>query len=519
MEHMAPGDTMKFLILDGYTDEPAGLGVPPYIGTYPRYVAGALYKFKHDVHYITIDKLREEIKKGYDFNRFDAVIAICGFHTPGKYLNANPATLREIVSILYNFKGIKILGGPVATKFGSSAEGGKIEDEDRLKYFFDVIAEGDIEAVLYDLLGNGFNLENVDPQRKRNYDELREFANIGARIVKQHPNYPYIIAEIETYRGCSRALGNGCSFCTEPRRFGAPKYREPEDIVEEVKNLYNLGIEYFRIGRQPCMFSYKSLEGADEEVPKPNVVEIERLFKGIQNVSNPKVLHIDNANPAVIARHEEESREVAKILVRYCTGGNIAAFGVESFDEKVIRKNNLLTTPEDVLKAVKILNEIGGNRSPTGLPYLLPGINLLFGLKGETKETFEINYNYLKEIYDSGFMIRRINIRQVVPFFGTELTIKDVKKAKKRKNLFLSFKEKIRNEIDNPMLKRMVPKGTILKDVFIEVEKENLYFGRQFGTYPILIGIPKKDDSSIKVGEFRDVKITGYGRRSITGEV
>jgi len=49
---------MKFLILDGYTDEPAGLGVPPYIGMYPRYAAGVLYKFKHDVDYITIDKLR-----------------------------------------------------------------------------------------------------------------------------------------------------------------------------------------------------------------------------------------------------------------------------------------------------------------------------------------------------------------------------------------------------------------------------------------------------------------------------
>ncbi len=30
----------KITILDCYTDEPAGLGVPPYLGTYPRYLAG-----------------------------------------------------------------------------------------------------------------------------------------------------------------------------------------------------------------------------------------------------------------------------------------------------------------------------------------------------------------------------------------------------------------------------------------------------------------------------------------------
>ena len=30
------------IVLDCYTDEPAGLGVPPYLGTYPRYIAGWL---------------------------------------------------------------------------------------------------------------------------------------------------------------------------------------------------------------------------------------------------------------------------------------------------------------------------------------------------------------------------------------------------------------------------------------------------------------------------------------------
>lgn len=511
------GNFMKFLILDGYTDEPAGLGVPPYIGMYPRYAAGVLYKFKHDVDYITIDKLREELKKGYDFNRYDVVIAICGFHTPGKYLNANPATLREFVSILYNFKGLKILGGPVATKFGSSLEGGKIKDESNLKYFFDVISEGDLDAVLHDLLKNNLNPEKTDGTRLRTYDELDEFAKIGAKIVKLHPNYPNIIAEIETYRGCARAFSGGCSFCTEPRRYGSPKFRNSRDIIEEVRNLYENGIKYFRIGRQPCMFSYMAKDVENTDVPVPNVLEIEKLFKGITSVSKPDVLHIDNANPSVIARHEKEGREIAKILVRHCTPGNVAAFGVESFDEKVISKNCLLTEPEDVLKAVNILNEIGGKRGENGMPHLLPGINLLSGLKGESNDTFEINYDYLKEIYDSENILRRINIRQVVPFFGTDITVKDVEKAKKRKNLFLKFKEKIRTQIDNPMLKRMLPTETILKNVLVEVkEKNDLYFGRQFGSYPILIGIAEKN---VEIGKFVDIKVTGYGRRSITGKI
>lgn len=151
------------------------------------------------------------------------------------------------------------------------------------------------------------------------------------------------------------------------------------------------------------------------------------------------------------------------------------------------------------------------------MPYLLPGINLLSGLKGESNDTFEINYDYLKEIYDSGNILRRINIRQVVPFFGTDITVKDVEKARKRKNLFLKFKEKIRTEIDNPMLKRMLPTETILKNVIVEVkEKNDLYFGRQFGSYPILIGVAEKN---VEIGKFVDIRVTGYGRRSITGKI
>ena len=41
-------------IVDCYTDEPAGLGVPPYLGVYPRYIAG----YFDSVNYLTIDDLR-----------------------------------------------------------------------------------------------------------------------------------------------------------------------------------------------------------------------------------------------------------------------------------------------------------------------------------------------------------------------------------------------------------------------------------------------------------------------------
>ena len=59
---------MVYTILDCYTDEPAGLGVPPYLGTYPRYIAGYL---NEDVNYITIDDLRLFIKNNSKILKLD----------------------------------------------------------------------------------------------------------------------------------------------------------------------------------------------------------------------------------------------------------------------------------------------------------------------------------------------------------------------------------------------------------------------------------------------------------------
>ena len=42
-------------ILDCYTDEPAGLGVPPFVGVWPRYVAG---QYEQEPTYLTIDDVR-----------------------------------------------------------------------------------------------------------------------------------------------------------------------------------------------------------------------------------------------------------------------------------------------------------------------------------------------------------------------------------------------------------------------------------------------------------------------------
>jgi len=291
----------------------------------------------------------------------------------------------------------------------------------------------------------------------------------------------------------------------EPLR--AYRVRDEKDIVEEVRTLHLMGVKYIRIGGQPCFYSYKAINFGFVEVPRPNVEAIRRLLVGINSVGDFKVIHIDNGNPSVIAAWPDESKEITKLLVEYATDGNVVALGMESADPKVIKENNLNATPDQVFEAIKIINTVGRIRGPSGLPWILPGVNILYGLRGERKETYRMNYEFLKKVLDAGLLLRRINIREVVPIRGKFPKI-DTKLAH-------HWKEKIRREIDLPMLRRVVPKGTVLKEVFMEVREGGYTKGRQFGTYPIVVVIPYP----LELRKFYNVKVIDHGYRSVTGLV
>jgi len=504
-------------ILDGYVDEPTCLGVPPYIGPYPRYIAGAIWCYdKHSrIFYCTIDQIRSDRSLLNVLSKSDLLVVIAGMSVPGRYLSGFPVSPNELKSFLSSLnKPVKVLSGPAA-RYGFGISGGRrVRDTRVVEDIFDMIADGDGEIVISELLKNNLVIDTTNSSLCRsNPSDFRNFAVHGSQIVKQHPFFPdYLITEIETYRGCPRSIVGGCSFCSEPSK-GPPRFRAIEDILDEVSSLYTVGIRHFRIGNQPCIFSYMS-KGADEqEFPEPNPDAIEKLFKGIRAIApDLKTLHIDNANPGVIARYPEECKRIAKSIVKYHTPGDVAAFGVESVDPMVAKKNNLKASPSEVLTAIKLLNEVGSKRGANGLPELLPGLNFVFGLKGETKNTFKLDYDFLKQIYDNDLLVRRINLRQVIPIPGTKMFTFGNKNVKKNKTEFQRFKRKVRENIERPMLERIVPRRTVLKNVFTEVYDGKLTFGRQIGSYPLLVGIPGVHP----LHKFFDVKMIDYGYRSVT---
>jgi len=507
---------MTITILDCYTDEAAGLGVPPYLGTYPRYIAGFLEKngkgkLGEDIFYITIDDLRLFKKHGgiikvpkpsekTDISTYnltihhrnmdevlrstDTLIVILGIHVPGKYLSATPGVLHEVIPMIQSLQCKKILTGPAVV--GTQLFGGKFFEKADLKVFDEISTEL-------------FNFK---------YDDVKDYALLGAKIIQQIPDIRII--EIETGHGCD--IGK-CSFCTEPLK-NKIEFRNEKDILKEIKAFYDLGARYFRIGKQACFYTI------------PNAA---KLLKDIrESCPEIKVLHIDNVNPVKVLA--DKNHVITKAIVKYCTSGNIAALGIESFDPVVAKENCLNCSAEAAYQAIKIINELGAevgdgkfgdgksgdDKSGNGMPRFLPGINIIFGLKGESKNTHAENMKWLKKIYDDGLMVRRINIRQVAIFEGTPL-YKDCKDKFLRKNrrFYWKWRNDIRQNIDYPMLKRVCPKGIVLKECYAEIYDGKTTFCRQFGTYPIIIGVKGR----LELKKFYNIEITSHMLRSITGRV
>jgi radical SAM superfamily enzyme with C-terminal helix-hairpin-helix motif len=63
------------------------------------------------------------------------------------------------------------------------------------------------------------------------------------------------------------------------------------------------------------------------------------------------------------------------------------------------------------------------------------------------------------------------------------------------------------------MIARVLPEETVLKRVYLEIWRGKTTFGRQIGTYPILVGLPYRTE----LNRFVDVRVLSHGFRSVTG--
>lgn len=501
---------MKYdVIIDCYTDEPSGLGVPPYLSVHSRYIAGALKNKNVNYYYLTIDDLRfangekhfdnsynkRIINKTKNVNDVSEILknatniyVVMGCFVKYEYVSAEPPTFLEVEKLLNLFCNKK------TNKLLFYSLGGSELTRENIRK---TVPNNLFNEIIFGNTYNYFIGENGN-KFKPNYDKLRQIAIDSSSVLEQIER-PLVI-EIETATGCNR--NPGCTFCIEGMRGLPLQFREKEDIIDEIKSLYDNGALYFRLGRQPNFYAYKNC----------NVEEIENLFKGIWSACpNIKTLHIDNVSPHNV--NTEEGERITELVAKYTTAGNITPFGIESFDPIIREKCNLNGSLDDVHKSISIINKHGKERGKNGLPKLLPGINIIYGLDGQNENTLRHNLDNFNKILNSGNWVRRVFVRKLTSPYGEQFDNYSEEDLKE----FNLWSKTIENKFIVPMLKEVFPIGLEISELRMEMYKDGNSILRQMGTCPVRVVILNKE---LKLDEFYKVKVVGYiGNRTIIGEI
>jgi len=490
---------MKSIILDCYTDEPSGYGVPPYLGTHQIHLSQALNKFNVEHSYLTIDDLRyneesstdkstanttiNKIKSKELISNAEIIYIVMGCFIDYEYFNALPPKSDEVYEFLKDTKAKKVLFYVMGTKEGISEE----YKNSKLSTIIDEFTHGNTYRFIADYFSikkNAINEGCDENLIAPDYLLLSEISSAKVSIEFEND----IIAEIETGTGCNTPF---CKFCIESVRSPKVTYRTPSSIIDQVQTLYAAGVRYFRLGRQPNFFHYA----------KQDVVKLEELLYGIRaSCPDIKMLHIDNAN--IVNVISQKGIEFTKLICKYCTSGNISPFGIESFDNNVRKLNGVVGTSNQVLKAIEIINRFGNERDETGYHKLLPGINLIHGLIGETQETHDLNMKFLEIIQSEGFLTRRLYYRSMTRPTGVSFEDGPLRDNDYETN----FNDIVENYV-LPMQEKVYPKGIVLSGQKEVSKTKSGYSCRAFGTCPIKINLIGNVDIEQLNSEFK-VEVT-----------
>lgn len=503
----------EVVILDCYTDEPSGYGVRPFLGSHQIHLSQALAYASIEHTYLTIDDLRftsavENVDRNEDTNigvrnttknshealqvlvEAETVLVIMGCFVDYDYFTCRPPRASELASYLSQCRG-RVVAYYV---LGTADNPHDTYSSSSLTRTLDHVEYGNAyrHVLQPQSARSGDSLLNPD------YGLLSKISGIIPPILESltHP----VIAEIETGTGCNRPT---CLFCIEAKRLLQIRYRSPQDVVAEVRCLYEGGVRHFRLGRQPNFFHYQ----------RQDPTALERLLYGIrESCPEIRMLHIDNVNPSDVVT--ARGREFARLIAKYCTPGNVAAMGVESFDPNVREMTRIAGSVDTVLSAIEVINEYGGERGDNGLPLLLPGINLIHGLPGHSPETHHRNLEGLQKILDKGLMTYRTYYRMLTGTSGVSLQDEQAPKGD-------TLQEAFRDVVDRyviPMQARVYPAGTVMSGDWEVVRKDGRSLGRLFGTSSIKM----EYDEALAAAtcEPQSVLVTGsLGYRVLSGRV
>ena len=202
-------------------------------------------------------------------------------------------------------------------------------------------------------------------------------------IIPQRISGNKVSGYISIMRGCN----NFCTYCIVPYTRGRERSREPESILNELRDLQNKGFkEVILLGQNVNSYLFKPADGGEP-------VDMAALLTLVAEAAPEMRVRFTTSNP------EDLSDEIISTMASHANICNHIHLPVQSGSNKILKLMNRKYTREWYLDRIAKIRE--------AMPDCGISSDMFTGFHNETEEDFEETLSLMREVgFDSSFMFK-----------------------------------------------------------------------------------------------------------------
>ena len=202
-------------------------------------------------------------------------------------------------------------------------------------------------------------------------------------IIPQRISGNKVSGYISIMRGCN----NFCTYCIVPYTRGRERSREPESILNELRDLQNKGFkEVILLGQNVNSYLFKPADGGEP-------VDMAALLALVAEAAPEMRVRFTTSNP------EDLSDEIIATMASHANICNHIHLPVQSGSNKILKLMNRKYTREWYLDRIAKIRE--------AMPDCGISSDMFTGFHNETEEDFEETLSLMHEVgFDSSFMFK-----------------------------------------------------------------------------------------------------------------
>ena len=202
-------------------------------------------------------------------------------------------------------------------------------------------------------------------------------------IIPQRISGNKVSGYISIMRGCN----NFCTYCIVPYTRGRERSREPESILNELRDLQNKGFkEVILLGQNVNSYLFKPVDGGEP-------VDMAALLALVAEAAPEMRVRFTTSNP------EDLSDEIIATMASHANICNHIHLPVQSGSNKILKLMNRKYTREWYLDRIAKIRE--------AMPDCGISSDMFTGFHNETEEDFEETLSLMRKVgFDSSFMFK-----------------------------------------------------------------------------------------------------------------